>query len=82
MDKRINLPEKARMTEDTTSGAETKKVEIGRDKSRKNSIGRKGKTPMAAIRNRCLDCCCWQPSEVRNCASEDCALWPYRFGKR
>lgn len=39
-------------------------------------------TPMRAIRAKCLDCCCQQPSEVRRCHIESCALWAYRMGKR
>ena len=45
-------------------------------------IGRSGGTPMAAIRNKCLDCCCWNWAEVRDCIATDCSLHPYRFGKR
>lgn len=37
-------------------------------------------TPLKAIRAKCLDCCVGQPSEVRKCTDEDCALFPYRFG--
>ena len=36
--------------------------------------------PVKAIRARCLDCCCDQPSEVRKCVSTDCASWPFRMG--
>ena len=57
-------------------------VELATVSSRKKGIGRSGKTPLAAIRNRCLDCCCWQAAEVRECPATDCALHPYRFGKR
>lgn len=39
-------------------------------------------TPVKAIRTKCLDCTCYQPSEVRLCPSVTCALWPYRMGKR
>lgn len=39
-------------------------------------------TPVKAIRQKCLDCTCWQPKEVRQCPSNDCALWSYRMGKR
>jgi hypothetical protein len=39
-------------------------------------------TPLKAIRLRCLDCCCFQPSEVRRCPSEGCPLWPWRMGRR
>ncbi len=37
-------------------------------------------TPMKAIRAKCLDCCCWNPNEVRLCPIRDCALYDYRFG--
>jgi hypothetical protein len=33
-----------------------------------------------AIRNKCLDCSCYQPIEVRECPLTTCGLWPYRFG--
>jgi hypothetical protein len=40
-------------------------------------------SPLKVIRQKCLDCCGDQPSEVRNCQSEGtCALWPYRMGTR
>jgi len=35
---------------------------------------------LSTIRQKCLDCCCGQPGEVRNCRIEACALWPFRFG--
>lgn len=38
-------------------------------------------SPIKAIRAKCLDCCCYQPKEVNLCPCEDCALWPFRFGK-
>ena len=34
-----------------------------------------------AIRQKCLDCCCGQPGEVRECPVTTCDLWPYRFGR-
>lgn len=37
-------------------------------------------TPIKAIRAKCLDCCCWQKSEVKNCEIITCALYPYRMG--
>lgn len=37
-------------------------------------------SPLKAIRAKCLDCMCDQPSEVRLCPSENCPLWPYRMG--
>jgi hypothetical protein len=39
-------------------------------------------TPMKAIRQKCLQCCCDQLKEVRECAVQSCALWPYRMGRR
>lgn len=38
-------------------------------------------TPLKAIREKCLDCCCGQANEVKLCPCTDCALFPYRFGK-
>ena len=37
-------------------------------------------SPLKAIRAKCLDCMCDQPSEVRLCPCKDCALYPYRMG--
>ena len=34
-----------------------------------------------AIRLKCLDCCCGQPSEVRLCPCTDCPLWRFRMGR-
>ena len=38
------------------------------------------RTPLKAIRAKCLDCMCDQPQEVRLCPCEPCPLWPYRMG--
>lgn len=38
-------------------------------------------TPMKAIRRKCLDCCGWQPQEVRLCTAILCSLYPYRMGR-
>ena len=38
-------------------------------------------TRAKAIRLKCLDCCCYQPSEVRLCPATDCPLFPYRMGR-
>ena len=35
---------------------------------------------LAAIRRKCLECCCQQPSEVRQCHITACDLWAFRFG--
>ena len=37
-------------------------------------------TPLRAIRLKCLDCCCNQIVEVRECTAEGCPLWVYRMG--
>jgi hypothetical protein len=39
-------------------------------------------TPLKAIRQKCLDCSCWQTKEVKLCPIIRCTLYPYRFGKR
>jgi len=39
-------------------------------------------TPIKSIRKKCLDCCCGQYKEVRECPVTKCALYPYRFGHR
>ena len=36
---------------------------------------------LKTIRQKCLDCVCFQPREVELCPSEHCALWPFRMGK-
>ena len=38
-------------------------------------------SPLRAIREKCLDCTCQQPVEVRECRIQTCALWPFRMGK-
>ena len=35
-----------------------------------------------AIRAKCMDCSNDQPKEIRLCTLHDCALYPYRMGKR
>lgn len=45
-------------------------------------LNNKKLTPIKAIRNKCLDCCCYQPSEVKLCNCVDCSLYPYRMGKK
>ena len=37
-------------------------------------------TPLKAIREKCLDCCCYQPKEVKLCPITKCSLWEFRFG--
>ena len=38
-------------------------------------------TRAAAIRAKCLDCCCYSFKEVRLCPSNDCPLWRFRMGR-
>lgn len=35
---------------------------------------------LKAIRAKCLDCVCYQPSLIRECELKECALHPYRMG--
>ena len=35
-----------------------------------------------AIRAKCLDCCCYEHAQVRNCDISGCSLWPFRDGHR
>ena len=39
-------------------------------------------TPIKSIREKCLDCTNGSRKEIRLCAVVQCALYPYRFGKR
>lgn len=39
-------------------------------------------TPIKAIRLKCLDCSGGSSTEVDKCVIPDCALFPYRYGKR
>ena len=36
---------------------------------------------LRAIRLKCLDCCCGQIVEIRECGVRTCALYPYRIGR-
>ena len=41
-------------------------------------------SPIKAIRQNCRECYGFAPSvaeDIRECPSEKCALWPFRFGK-
>lgn len=42
----------------------------------------KPKTPIKAIREKCLDCSAGHANEVRHCSVHGCPLYPYRFGRR
>ena len=39
------------------------------------------KTPIKAIRAKCLDCCCGSATEVKLCPLKTCSLYPYRLGR-
>ena len=39
-------------------------------------------TPIQSIRQKCLDCTNGSRKEIRLCTVVQCALYPYRFGKR
>ena len=39
-------------------------------------------TPMAAIRNHCLECVGYVGTEVERCTAPECWLYPWRFGMR
>lgn len=41
---------------------------------------KKSQSRKAAIRQKCLNCCCDNKAEVRRCPSTDCPLWIYRMG--
>ena len=40
------------------------------------------RTPLKAIRAKCLDCTCGQFIEIRECSVESCPLYEYRMGHR
>ncbi|MDI7865063.1 hypothetical protein MRS76_24405 [Rhizobiaceae bacterium n13] len=44
------------------------------------TAGHKPMSPMKAIREKCLDCCVGQHSEIRLCEAVKCSLWPFRSG--
>ena len=47
----------------------------------KGGLELKTRTPLKAIRAKCLDCMCDQRIEVKLCPITDCTLYPYRLGK-
>lgn len=38
------------------------------------------RTRAKAIRAKCLECCCDQQVEVKECTIKQCPLWIYRMG--
>lgn len=39
------------------------------------------KSPLDAIRLKCLDCVCYEHTEVENCDFDHCPLFPFRRGE-
>jgi hypothetical protein len=39
-------------------------------------------TPIKAIREKCLECSAWSFYEVKLCPNKNCAIYPFRMGKR
>lgn len=48
----------------------------------KNALLNKGFSATAAIRAKCLECCCGQFKEVKLCPCTECPLWRWRSGHR
>ena len=44
----------------------------------KHRIALSGKSKAAGVKAKCLDCCCWDRTQVRDCSSITCPLHPYR----
>ena len=40
------------------------------------------RTPIKAIRAKCIDCTNGQNVEIRECPITECPLWEYRMGRR
>lgn len=40
------------------------------------------RSPLKAIRAKCVACCCGSKAEVRLCTIKSCPLWPFRSGHR
>ena len=39
-------------------------------------------TPIKAMRKKCIDCTAGSYKEIRLCMIVECAIYPYRFGRR
>lgn len=39
-------------------------------------------TPLEAIREKCLDCCCGQYKEVQRCTVKNCPLHSFRINPK
>jgi hypothetical protein len=59
---------------------------VGRDPGRMTlaelqALGHEPRSPLAALRERCLDCCSGSVHEVRLCVAVECPAWPFRLGR-
>jgi hypothetical protein len=43
-------------------------------------LGHEPRSPMEALRARCLGCCAGSTDEVRKCMALACPSWPFRMG--
>lgn len=39
-------------------------------------------SPLKAIKEKCMDCSCFDRKEVTNCPVSSCPLYEFRFGKK
>ena len=52
------------------------------EQAHKKALNSKKRIPLTRIiRLKCLECCCFNESEVRNCSCKDCILFKFRMGK-
>jgi len=61
------------------------KHSVGRDprgmtRDELRAAGHEPRSPLQALRTRCLDCCGHQEKEVALCPAVDCPSWPFRMG--
>lgn len=78
---RFNRKENLRRLLESQNGEIVGKTPDNVDKNLLEGAGHRNIPLATIIRKKCLNCCCFQPSEVRKCIITDCALWPYRMGK-
>jgi hypothetical protein len=45
------------------------------------ACGHQPKSPLKALRERCIDCCGGSLAEARYCVSSSCPCWPFRMGE-
>jgi hypothetical protein len=76
---RINARERKHMIDMQNEGSPM--IEKSALRNQAFAAGHVGRPVLKAIREKCLDCCAYQPSEVAKCVSSACPLWPYRFGR-